>query len=393
MDSSRPLLELFTWSSHWGLPTHDPECLAIATYLALGDKPWAMDTTTSNPHLSSSGLLPVLRVNDTVISGPRPILGYLDDQPDALDRLHLSPSDQASSKAYRSLVSEVLLDATRYLWYKEDENYSKVIRPLQASSLPFWARWWTPIHLASQARDKILKYEPSPSDPSTKDKKYSVGDGPISSQMIHLPRVYEEAKAVYTALARLLGEKDYFFGSQPSSLDAIVYAHLSIHLVPLPTSELAHILNKDFPSLIRLTQRVKDRAWSLDQSATLPSIPDPSRAPSAWNALLTALSPFSSPDSSSSWCLWRNRSSSHRPSGRPSSSPPPRSERSPEEKEIIRQRFLSVVGGLTVMIAYIIWHGIGQGDSSSSSSPRFITSYSNEEEEEDVEEEEVLFTL
>ncbi|RKP14923.1 hypothetical protein BJ684DRAFT_14791 [Piptocephalis cylindrospora] len=370
MSPTPPLLELFTWSSHWGLPTHDPECLAIATYLALGSVPWAMDTTTSNPHLSSSGLLPVLRVDDTVISGPRQILGYLDDQDNALDRLHLSPTEQATSKAYRSLVGEILLDATKYLWYKEDENYAKVIRPLQASSLPLWTRWWTPIHLATRAREKLAKYDPLSS--TTPDgKKPSVGDGPVSSQMIHLPRVYEEAQKVYTALARLLGENDFFFGDHPSSLDAIVYAHLSVHLVPLPDSELADMLNRDFPSLVQLVSRVKDRAWSLNHSATLPSIPAEGRAPSACNALLASL-PHPFKGSNASWIWWRKRSSS-------SPSSPPSLKRSPEEREVIRQRFLSVVGGVTLMLAYVIWHGIGQGPSTKAINQQPL----NEEEEED----------
>merc|ERR1712071_423619 len=55
--------------------------------------------------------------------------------------------------------------------------------------------------------------------------------------------VYKEAEECITLLATKLGEKDYFFGQSPCSLDAVVFAHLAPLLkAPLPSSVLQNHL-------------------------------------------------------------------------------------------------------------------------------------------------------
>jgi metaxin len=55
-------------------------------------------------------------------------------------------------------------------------------------------------------------------------------------------QVYDEAKALYKALASKLGANEYFFGDRPTTLDAYAYGFLLTQLVPDVPSRQLHFL-------------------------------------------------------------------------------------------------------------------------------------------------------
>ena len=72
--------------------------------------------------------------------------------------------------------------------------------------------------------------------------------------------VYHIGRTDITALADFLGDKPYFLGEAPTSLDATAYAFLAnIILVPLDSALKQHALK--YPNLEAYCQRMKARYY------------------------------------------------------------------------------------------------------------------------------------
>lgn len=77
--------------------------------------------------------------------------------------------------------------------------------------------------------------------------------------------IYSKAQKCITLLSNRLGDKnDYFFGSQPTYLDAIVYSYLAPLLkIPLPNSSLQNHL-KACTNLVKFISKISQRYFEQD---------------------------------------------------------------------------------------------------------------------------------
>mgnify|MGYP005996515677 CR=1 FL=1 len=67
--------------------------------------------------------------------------------------------------------------------------------------------------------------------------------------------VIQQATDIYQCLSTLLGSNAYFYGSKPSSLDAVVFGHLSAQLyAPMPKHSLREEVQK-FDNLVQFVER------------------------------------------------------------------------------------------------------------------------------------------
>jgi len=88
-------------------------------------------------------------------------------------------------------------------------------------------------------------------------------------------KVIEKARTHLDILSSLLRDKTYFFGNEPSSLDAIVAAHILLLMVPpLPNDLLRVFITSNYPTLCAHAQRLRyliqgEESPSLSQSLSL----------------------------------------------------------------------------------------------------------------------------
>lgn len=83
-------------------------------------------------------------------------------------------------------------------------------------------------------------------------------------QIFYHLQVYKEAEECLTLLSTKLGDKEFFFGTSPCSLDAVVFAHLAPLLkAPLPSAALQNHL-KACTNLNRFVGRILQRYFSKD---------------------------------------------------------------------------------------------------------------------------------
>lgn len=80
--------------------------------------------------------------------------------------------------------------------------------------------------------------------------------------------MYRQAEECLSLLATKLGEKEFFFGQSPSSLDAVVFAHIAPLLkAPLPSAALQNHL-KACTNLTRFVGRILQRYFPKEIKGT-----------------------------------------------------------------------------------------------------------------------------
>ncbi|KAI9100605.1 hypothetical protein DFS34DRAFT_648523 [Phlyctochytrium arcticum] len=230
-------LELYTWGPAYNLPSFDPFCLTAETYLQFISADWVVNEC-NNPDVAPTGELPMLRDGPfEPVVGSRNIIRYLKKK--VLDLDEGCPVKQKIDTAsYTSLVEDKLYDALLYNWWLDAKNVNTSTKPTLSKALRGIAGFRIPTQLQRRAEFRLKAY---------KSKE----------------EVYRMARECYAALACKLGDQSYFFGQEPSSLDAVVFGHLALHCVPnLAEPTLFSIITFEYPTLYAYCDRIRTRYFS-----------------------------------------------------------------------------------------------------------------------------------
>ncbi|KAJ2516079.1 hypothetical protein H4217_004806 [Coemansia sp. RSA 1939] len=214
----------------------------------------------------------------------------------ALDKEQLS-----QTTAYVSMVQDSLVDAILYMWYLVPENFVQVIRPRLAKMFGLPLSLAMPTHLKDCAINRLaanglLDAETFASATGGgHDDDDPTRGGFLKNRFLQLRQLAKEGfrkhanttESVDAALARhpvlaqadqyllclsqKLGERDFFFGRDPSLLDAVVYGHLSLVLrVDLPHNPLRKLVTASYINLAehcaRMHARLRPPAIASQQS-------------------------------------------------------------------------------------------------------------------------------
>ncbi|RGP76224.1 tom37 protein [Fusarium longipes] len=320
------MLDLHIWGSAFGLPSIDPECLAIITYLHSSNPTSAWRLIPSNdpsvspssmlapsrcltlPSLALSELCLSLTVSDTLpalhhegvwISGFAPIVQYLADKSlgDNLDAglTSLEQADRVAYAAFLSAHAAPLLDLSLYV---SAANWAATTRPAFSTLLPFPLTWTVPPLLRAEAVKRVehLGFADMDTDfdPNGGLHLSSGRDALPETFRRHIPArtkktIHEEMTPEQAVLIRLYGitedclsvvddflkddseEETYGFfeGTKLSSLDCLAFGYLALMRdAPVPRSFLKDWLMKETPRLSKFVDDVKTRR--LQRSDLLP---------------------------------------------------------------------------------------------------------------------------
>ncbi len=83
-------------------------------------------------------------------------------------------------------------------------------------------------------------------------------------------KVYDMARNSYIAIALKLGEKPFFFGDEPSSIDAILFGHIADALA---SNYGLHTILKEFPTLCEYYSRIMATFFTLKEEGVRSSNP------------------------------------------------------------------------------------------------------------------------
>ncbi|XP_035663287.1 metaxin-1-like [Branchiostoma floridae] len=268
-------MELWCWKGDWGLPSIDVDCLTVIAYAKFAGAPLKLKKI-NNPWKSPSGSLPVFKNGeDLVFTSPGRILDYLRQEKFNAD-YELTAKQSSDVVAFTSLLEEKFIPAMLHSFWMDARNYVDFSRPWYARALPFPLNFFVPGRM-QQAAEGRLQY--------TRGGDHLI-DGEMESQ------IYRDAKECLNLLSGRLGEQDFFFGQSPTTLDAIVFAHIAPVLkAPLPSNQLQNHL-KNCNNLVNFCARVTSRYFpsdseDADHSTFTPSTVD-DRQYSTTNKILSA---------------------------------------------------------------------------------------------------------
>jgi glutathione S-transferase len=232
------MITLYQFYPTFGIPNASPFCLKLETYLRMVELPY-QNQYTDNLSKAPKGKMPYIEDNKKIVADSNIVIEYLKETyGDRLDS-HLSPADRGISLAMRRLIDENLYWALVYTRWEEDASW-QILKEAYFGGLPPIVKNIVPIIARKSSRQNLRGH----------------GMGRHNAK-----EVYEIARLDITALADFLGDKLYFFGDKPSSLDATAYGVLAnILWVPIDTP-LKEYANQ-FPQLERFCQRMKEKYYS-----------------------------------------------------------------------------------------------------------------------------------
>ncbi|XP_018023910.1 metaxin-1 [Hyalella azteca] len=206
-------MELHVWEgdSSYGLPSMDLESLQIMMYVKFSGAPVKIIKSMSPAHAPSRNL-PVLSCPSGNLNKFSAITAHLRRKNFSCDH-ELTRKQCSDVLAYQQLIEEKLFPAFVYLWWVEPRSYQEIIHKWYYSRMRFPYKLWVPSnrHNAYKAFIESIVDEP---------------DDEVAVETELLKRGQE----CLTLLSVRLGDKGFFFGSSPSSLDAILAPYLALLL-------------------------------------------------------------------------------------------------------------------------------------------------------------------
>ncbi|MFO0590850.1 MAG: glutathione S-transferase family protein [Polyangiaceae bacterium] len=228
------MITLYQFPAAFGLPNPSPFCFKVETYLRMTGEPY--EVKRGNPQKAPKGKLPFIKDGGVVVADSAHILQHLvKTRGDKLDQ-GLSPADRALGHLIRRTIEEGLYFCLVYARWVDDVGFAAGKEEL-FGAMPAVARALFP----SIARRMVRK------------QVYAQGTARHAQEDI-----YAMLDADVTALADILGEKPYFLGQSPTSVDATAYAHLAL-LLWSPLSDAATAPIKKHPNLVAYCERMKAR--------------------------------------------------------------------------------------------------------------------------------------
>lgn len=232
------MITLYGFGPALGLIDPSPFVLKMDAYLRFAELEYRYRGNMGHLFKAPKSRLPYIEDNGEVIADSWFIIQHLRNQY-GLDLDDWLRNDQRAlcELIKKALEEQLYWCVIHYRWVREDSW--KVIKPAFFDQAPFPMRYIAPIMARRQVKAALSHH----------------GMGSHSDQ-----EILELANVVLKSVSTLLGEEEWFFGGEPSSLDATLFGLLAQMLlsdVQNPMSELA----RSFPNLVYFTERVAQQYY------------------------------------------------------------------------------------------------------------------------------------
>ncbi|MBA2650928.1 MAG: glutathione S-transferase family protein [Tatlockia sp.] len=213
------MIILYQFPSVWGLPNTSPFCLKVETYLRMTELPYEIKAVM-DPRKAPKGKLPVIKIDNKKIADSEIIIDFLKGKfGDKLDR-NLSKEQQILAHLIDISFSERLYWIILYTRWQYEPNWLPIKKTFFAK-LPAIPKLFVP----NLIRKKMIK------------ALYIQGMG-----RHNYDEILEMGFKTLDAMVDILGEKKYFLGEEPSTIDATAFAFLiNILKIPYDDALKAHL--------------------------------------------------------------------------------------------------------------------------------------------------------
>lgn len=231
------MIKLYQFASCWNLPNPSPFCMKLETYLRMTKLPFET-VTVGDLRKAPKGKLPYINDNGYRIGDSSLIIQHLKQEyGDPLDA-NLTDADRAQALAIQRLLEEHLYWIIVYSRWIDAKNWPETKKAF-FGKLPSFIYFILP----GIIRKKILRdLHGHGIGRHTRDEIYQLG--------------INDLKTITT----ILSDKPFILGSEPTSIDATVYAFLA-NILTTPESSPLQDYAKSKPNLVAYCQRMKDKFY------------------------------------------------------------------------------------------------------------------------------------
>ena len=221
----------------WDVPNVSPFCAKLETYLRMAKIDY--ETKPGTPREAPKGKIPYIRDGERLIGDTGLIIEHLKTKHgDPLDA-KLTAEERAHAHVVRQSVEEHTYFAFAWLRWSTEESW----RHVRAYFLPILPPVIGPLAIGV-FRSQFLK------------SIRTQGVGRHTRE-----EILAKANADMDAYATLLGDKKFFLGDAPTSLDATMFGFLvNQYGVPWEAPEKAHFMAKK--NLVSYVERMKERYFA-----------------------------------------------------------------------------------------------------------------------------------
>lgn len=231
------MIEFHQYPGSWQLPSSSPFCIKVETYMRMAKIPYTT-VWENNPNRGPKGKMPFIKDKGKIIADSSFIVEYLQSEyPNNLDE-KLAASDRGIMLAFQRLIEESLYWVLLYSRWGDGGGWCEIKKEITPLLPPLIGGFILRI-----IRKRLLK------------QGYYQGTTRHSRD-----EIYHIAKKDISATANFLGNKPFFLGKKPRSIDASLYGFLITILDspvpgPLPECTRKHQNLQDY------CLRIKKRYW------------------------------------------------------------------------------------------------------------------------------------
>lgn len=233
------MIRLFSFGPRFGVQDLSPFVLKVDAYLRMADIPFeAKMGGFGNLKKSPKGKLPYIQDGDQQVSDSFFIFQHLQQNHFDMDR-HLTDEQRAIANLTIRALDESLYWCLVYTrWIREDSW--NIVKSALFKKMPFPLRYIAPFVARRRIQISLAKQ----------------GMGRHSDK-----EILAIGRDILQDLSVLLGDKPYFFGDKPSSLDAAAYGFLAQVILSELDSAMKPIAC-EFTNLVNFCQRIQDEFYA-----------------------------------------------------------------------------------------------------------------------------------
>ncbi|MAC48009.1 MAG: glutathione S-transferase [Oceanospirillum sp.] len=233
------MITLFAFGARFGVQDLSPFVLKVDAYMRMTGIPFQVKSGFHNLKTAPKGKLPYIQDDEQLIADSTLIIQHLKQHHNANLDADLSEAEQATANLVIRALDDSFYWCLVYARWLREGSW-QIVKPAFFKKMPFPLRYIAPYVARRRIRQACHNQGIS---------RHSDAE------------ILAMARQVLQDLSVLLGNKDYFFGDKPSTLDATVFGFLAQIIISELKTAVTPIA-QEFPNLVSFCQRVQEQYYS-----------------------------------------------------------------------------------------------------------------------------------